>query len=83
MATYIPKVNDPVLVAGIRADVAAGKVGVRYRVILVDAAKKTVSVQSVSGPVFFQHHNVSWPRLSKLDESQNALQVVREATQDG
>jgi hypothetical protein len=79
---YIPKVNDPVFVAGIRADIANGKRGVRYVVISVDAKEKTVTVQSASGPVYFQHHNVSWSRLSRLDESQNALQIVREATED-
>lgn len=72
---YIPKANDPVFVDG--------KGEARFVVINVDAKKKTVSVQATSGgPVTFQHHDISWSRLSKLDESQNAARIVREATED-
>jgi hypothetical protein len=75
MAQYIPKVNDPVFVPG---KLPKG----RWVVIAVDAKKQTVSVQSVSGgAVTFQHHNIQWFRLVPLDASQNALQVVREATE--
>ena len=71
---YIPKANDPVFVAG--------KGESRFIVKSVDANKKTVSVEATSGgPVTFQHHDISWSRLSKLDDSQNALRIVREATE--
>jgi len=74
MAKYTPKVNDVVLVPG---KLPVG----RYVVISVDKNKKTVSVQTVSGSVYFQHHDIAWSRLTPLDESQNALQIVREATE--
>jgi hypothetical protein len=74
MAKYIPKLNDPVFVPD---KLPKG----RYAVISVDASKRTVSVESVSGPVKFQHHDVAWSRLVPLDTSQNALQIVREATE--
>jgi hypothetical protein len=73
MAKYIPKVNDPVFVLGKHPKG-------RYVVIRVDANKETASVQTVSGPVTLQHHDVAWSRLTPLDTSQNALQIVREAT---
>jgi hypothetical protein len=74
MAKYTPKVNDPVFVLGKQPKG-------RYVVIGVDANKKTASVQTVSGPVTLQHHEVDWSRLTPLDTSQNALQIVREATE--
>jgi hypothetical protein len=74
MAKYIPKVNDPVFVPD---KLPSG----RYVVISIDKNKKTVSVQTVSDPVTFQHHNIAWSRLVPLDESLNALQIVREATE--
>jgi hypothetical protein len=74
MTKYIPKVNDIVFVEG--------KGVTRHLVISVDANSKTVRVQRVSGPVTFQDANVPWVKLSELDESQNALRVVREATEN-
>ena len=74
MPKFIPKVHDAVFVLG---KLPAG----RYVVIAVDPRKETVSVQTVSGPVTMQHHNVAWSRLSRLDASQNALSIVREATE--
>jgi hypothetical protein len=73
MAKYVPKINDTVLLD-------EGKV--RYAVISVDANKETASIQSVLGRATFQKYDVAWARLIKLDASQNALQIVREATED-
>jgi hypothetical protein len=69
---YIPKVNDPVFVTG--------KGLIRYVVAVVDAKKKTVDVRTVSGVIVLTR-GVPWSELSYLDESQNALRVVREATE--
>lgn len=70
---YIPRMNDPVFLKG--------KGFVRYVVVSVDIEKKTADLKTVSGVSFFVQ-GVPWPDLSPLDESQNALRVVREATED-
>ena len=67
---YAPRLNDPVLVDGV--------VG-RLVVVGVDDSKKTAKVVTTS-PVIV--HTVPWSKLSYLDESQNALRVVGEATED-
>jgi hypothetical protein len=66
---YIPRPGDPVLMEGVTS---------RLVVVSVDAAKKTAIVSTPTTPTGV--YTVSWSKLSYLDESQNALRVVREAT---
>ena len=66
---YIPEVNDPVFMEG--------KGLIRYVVAVVDAKKKTVDVRTVSGVIVLTR-DVPWAAISYLDDSQNALRVVRE-----
>jgi hypothetical protein len=68
---YVPKPGDPVLLEGVHS---------RLVVVSVDAAKKTATVATPSTPKGV--YTVPWSKLSYLDESQNALRVVREATED-
>jgi hypothetical protein len=68
---YIPKSGDPVLLEGVQG---------RLVIVSVDAATKTAVVSTPATPRGV--YTVSWSKLSPLDESQNALRVVREATED-
>jgi len=67
---YIPKPGDPVLVEGVLS---------RLVVVSVDAAKKTATVTTPRTPGGV--YTVLWSKLSYLDESQNAMRIVREATE--
>jgi hypothetical protein len=76
MAKYTPKENDTVL--------WKGHGSTRYAVMKVDADGKTVDLQDFSpdrGRLLYDGR-VPWSEISPLDESQNALRVVREATED-
>ncbi len=53
---------------------------VTYMVIAVDANKKTADLKNPKGDTIGLHRDVPWSELSVLDESQNALRVVKEAT---
>lgn len=68
---YIPKVGNIVTMQGVTG---------RLVVIGVDAARKTAVVATPTTPVMT--YTALWSNLSHLDESQNALRVVREATED-
>ena len=57
-----------------------GNPPVSYFVEDVDYSAKTADIRTTAGPVF-THQNVAWSELVQLDESQNALRVVREATE--
>ena len=70
---YVPRMNDPVFLKGHGF--------VRYMVVSVNTEKKTADIKTVSGVINLTR-DVPWSELSVLDESQNALQVVREATED-
>jgi hypothetical protein len=72
MAKYTPKVNDPVFIDG--------RGFVRYVVVGIDLDNKTADVRNVSGVIGLVR-DVPWSMLHRLDESQNALQIVREATE--
>jgi hypothetical protein len=74
MAKYFPKEHDTVL--------WKHHGSTRYAILKVDASNKTVDLQTItSGPGVIQYEGrVPWAELSYLDESQNALRVVREAT---
>ena len=58
-----------------------GNPPVSYFVEDVDYSAKTADIRTTAGPVL-THKNVAWSELVPLDESQNALRVVREATGD-
>jgi hypothetical protein len=73
MAKYTPKVNDIVFMND--------KSFVRYVVVAVNSGKSTADVRTVSG-VTVLTRDVPWTILHRLDESQNALRIVREATED-
>jgi hypothetical protein len=51
----------------------------RLVVVGVNKANETAVVTTTTPPV---SHTVSWSKPSVLDESQNALRVVREATKE-
>jgi hypothetical protein len=72
MARYVPKPNDIVFIDG--------KGFVRYLVISVNSEKRTADVKTVGGVVVLTR-DVPWNMLHDLDESQNALRIVREATE--
>jgi hypothetical protein len=72
MAKYIPKVEDVVFMDG--------KGFVRYVVTGINPSKKTADVKTVSGAIVLTR-DVSWSVLHQLDESQNALRIVQEATE--
>ena len=57
-----------------------GKPPVSYLVEDVDYDAKTADIRTTAGPVL-THKNVAWAELVPLDESQNALRVVTEATE--
>ena len=73
MAKYRPKVNDIVFVDG------SGFV--RHVVAEVNPNKRTAIVKTVTVPIT-STPDVPWSALHPLDESQNALRVVREATEN-
>jgi hypothetical protein len=73
MAKYTPKVNDPVFLDG--------KGFVRYVVLGIDSQAETATVRTTSGPVVL-YRDVPWAKIFELDESQNALRIVREATEN-
>jgi hypothetical protein len=52
-----------------------------YLVEDVDYEAKTADIRATAGVVAV-HQNIAWPELTLLDESQNALRIVREATKD-
>ena len=73
MAKYTPKEGDIVF---------RDKEGMtRFVITRVDEDKKTADVKSVSGGSVLTR-DVPWSMLHHLDESQNALRIVREATED-
>lgn len=55
---------------------------VTYMVARVDTAKKTADIKDPKHSPTVLVQDVPWSELSVLDESQNALRVVREATED-
>jgi hypothetical protein len=72
MAKHTPKPNDIVFMNG--------KGFIRYLVVSVNSHKQTADVKGVAGPIVLTH-DVPWSKLQLLDESQNALRIVREATE--
>ena len=68
---YVPRVKDTVLVEGVNG---------RLVVVGVDSSQQVARVATTTTPVIV--HTVQWSKLSRLDSSQNALQIVREATED-
>jgi hypothetical protein len=72
MAKYIPREGDVVFRDG------EGFTG--FVITRIDAGKKTADVKSVSGLQVLTR-DVPWSTLHHLDESQNALRIVREATE--
>jgi hypothetical protein len=74
MAKYIPKVEDIVFVDG--------KGFVRYVVTEIDSNKRTVSLHAPGGDGGkMLIRDVPWTMIHHLDASQNALRIVREATE--
>jgi hypothetical protein len=73
MAKYVPKSGDIVF--------RGGKGLVRFVITDVNHDKKTADVKTVSGAIVLTRE-VPWNTLQHLDESQNALRVVREATEN-
>lgn len=55
---------------------------VSYFVEDVDYDARTADIRTTAGAEAVTHHNVAWSELTLLDESQNALRVVREATEN-
>ncbi len=55
---------------------------VTYVVIASDARGKTADIKNTKGNIIGIKRDVPWSKLVILDESQNALRVVREATED-
>jgi len=76
MAKYLPHEHDTVLWNNHGTT--------RYVVMKVDASGKTVDLQKFHPDpgVMSYEGRVPWSELSVLDESQSALRVVREATED-
>lgn len=72
MAKYTPKVDDVVFMENTGF--------VRYVVVGLDHEKQTAVIESVTG-VLVPIHDVPWSRIRRLDDSQNALRIVREATE--
>jgi hypothetical protein len=72
-AEYVPKVYDTVLWK--RGEKTA------FIVMRVDATKETVDLQSTAKFGRLLEGHIRWSELSYLDESQNALRVVRETTE--
>jgi len=70
---YIPKPNDVVFMDG--------RGFVPYVVVDVDQQKQTARVKNVGeGPIGLTD-GVPWSNLHNLDESQNAVRIIREATE--
>jgi hypothetical protein len=67
------KVGDPVVWYGSF---------VTYVVTAIDASKKTADIKNPRGETIGLHRDVLWSELSVSDQSQNPLQVVREAGKD-
>ena len=68
---YVPRLNDPVMVEGMRAT---------FVVVGVDASQQMARVvTTTTTPAIVQ--TVPWSKLSYLDESPNATRIVRDATQ--
>lgn len=67
------KVGDPVMWYGSF---------VAHRLTAIDASKKTADIKNPRGETIGFHRDVPWSELSVLDDSQNPLQVVGEATED-
>lgn len=55
---------------------------VTYMVTAVDASKKTADIKNPKSETIALHRGIPWSELAVLDESQNALRVVREATEE-
>jgi hypothetical protein len=56
---------------------------ISYFITKIDAAAKSASVKSTpTSRASVIHHNVKWSELARLDESQNAARIVREATEN-
>ena len=72
MVRYIPKVGDIVHLQG--------KVFVRYAVVSVDDGEETASVKTVAG-VTMGYAHVPWSKIFEMDDSQNAIRIVREMTE--
>jgi len=72
MAKYTPKEGDVVS--------RDGEGMTRFVVTCIDAGKKTADVKGASGGSVLTR-DVPWTMLHHLDESQNALRIVREATE--
>jgi hypothetical protein len=72
MAKYTPRVDDIVF--------RDGHGFVRYVVTRVDSSKQSADIRTVAG-IAVLTRDVSWAELHRLDESQNALRIVREATE--
>ena len=72
MTKYIPRQNDVVF--------RDGHGFVRYTVIIVNQTKETADISTVASPVVLIR-DVPWANLHHLDESQNALRIVKEATE--
>jgi hypothetical protein len=54
---------------------------VTYAVTASDSSKETADIVNPKGESSLLIRDVPWSELSVLDESQNALRVVREATE--
>ena len=55
---------------------------VTYVVTGTDAKGKTADIKNTKGDIIGLIRDVTWSKLTIVDESQNALRVVREATED-
>lgn len=69
---YVLRTNDLVFLKG--------KGFVRYVVVGVDIKNRTANIKTISGVIALTQ-GVPWSDLSGLDESQNVLRIVREATE--
>jgi len=68
---YVPREGDVVYMAG--------KAFVRYVVVDADHEKRIARVKNAEGVIGL--HTAPWSDLHHLDGSQNALRIVREATE--
>lgn len=71
--TYVPKVNDTVYLKP--------QGFVRYVITEVDAQKHTADLKNTSGVIVLTH-DIPWELIVSLDAGQNALRIVREATEE-
>ena len=58
-----------------------GKGFIRHVVTAVNPGKRTADVRTVAEPLLLTR-DVPWSALQRLDESQNAVSIVREATEN-